>query len=110
MKMPRFLVVIGRACRYAPQFVIWLLVGLVSLHFVLRVMGVSWNDILMFWAAVLGGFIGASMMEKFMARRRRARQAEEQRLEDLDRSLVKEEKRWQKQHKKDRARGRNLDT
>ncbi len=108
MKFPRILVILGRICRHAPQFVVWFVVGMVCFHGVLRVMGVSWYDISLFWLYVGSGFVGSTMMEKFLARRRRNREAEEQRLEDEAQSLVDEEKRWLK--RKRTTRGRNLDS
>lgn len=67
--------------RHAWQFVIWFVVGMVCFHATLLLMGVSWIDILVFWAAVFGGFLGTTMTEWFMAKRLR-KAAEKEAAED----------------------------
>lgn len=66
--------------RYAWQFVIWFVVGMVCFHATLLVMGVSWFDILVFWATVFGGFLGSMMTERFLAKRRK-KAAEKEEIE-----------------------------
>lgn len=77
----RVLAFLSRLWRHAWQFVIWFVVGMVCFHATLLAMGVSWNDILTFWAAMLGSFIGSSMMESFLAKRRK-KAAEKEAAED----------------------------
>lgn len=77
MKVPFFIIVIGRLARYYPQALVWFVVGMVSFHTVLRVMGVSWYDILMFWSAFFGGVIGATIVSKIMARKKARDEATE---------------------------------
>lgn len=67
----RVLAFLSRLWRHAWQFVIWFVVGMICSHATLLAMGVSWLDILVFWAAVFGGFFGSTMAEHFLAKRRK---------------------------------------
>ena len=65
-----------RLWRYAWQFVIWFVVGMVCFHATLLLLGVSWNAILTFWVAMLGSFIGSHMAERFLTKRRQKKDDE----------------------------------